>query len=1188
MPGFLGGSSGSSGGSGGEITFPKEFIDPVTKLRVSNPENLIDTDFEYGLQPTKWETVELINNTPSFFSKSGDTTIPGIVAITTNAGTREITVVTALDHGLAAGIPIQVTGTKSITADGSYIINSIPNVTTFTYLCKDDQATTSSIEDLYSSIITGEFFQGSQLRISDSSGVITDGEGVSTLTVKTESTHGFGVKTPFYFLNLNSTISQEFQAANTAAKSFDASNSATAQTFDGSNTLSSIPVDWSNSASVGGTNSTISSVSTTDNTITVAHGVENFSGLTLGTPLYYSVTPSVGYFATNPRGVVFLKGVNQLGNSTSTFTVSEVPDGEVISIESSMSGFFKVANQARYFAGNNIDLSTEQSFSIIQDEAKSFEGANDGGPSAEGFFSNGNPLCTVTGYSGSLINVSVTAAAGLGYYTGAMVLYSTTGSAASGLTNSTTYFIDSFFSTGTDTFAFTIKALPTDVSPINVSGGTGTQTFARIGVSLDKDIWHIKDAGYLVGDLLEYSAPVDGEVVSSTSRRYLFVDAAYDTHNYILKDELFSSTVATGGTVSDITLSSGAGYRVHTFSTVGTSNFVVSSLGTITTIEYLVIGGGGAGGPRHGGGGGAGGFVSGSRTLTIGTFPVVVGAGGQGRFNDLRGLNGADSSVFGLTAIGGGGGGSWGDRNGQPGGSGGGGSEVSPGAGGAALQPTSATGGFGFAGAISQQNGTGHGSGGGGAGGVGTRGVDSIAGPGGPGRSSRILGTTYFFAGGGGAGSWEAGAVNVRRGGNGGIGGGGGGGQARSGTAGTGGGSALNPGGNGTVGIPNSSGGDGGANTGAGGGGGGAYPPNVGYNSTRGGNGGSGIVVLRYPTTPPPTLVAPVASGGSVTEATVDGYVYRTHAFTTVGDSTFTVTEPGSLNEFEILVVAGGGGGGGAYGAAGGGGAGGLVYAEAKALANGNYAVTVGGGGTGGTTYTSTNNADSPQHGRRGGNSVFGDITAIGGGGGNMAFYHSANPNFIQGGSGGGGGDYYTGVQGAPAASLGGAALQTNSGGGVGYGNPGGSRGPGGLTVNEDGAHGQPHEGAGGGGAGGVPTGGSSGAPSNGGIGLQFSQFAPYGSPAGWFAGGGGGGQHYQALGTQTNTNVGGFFGGGGLGADERAQNNGSGSRGSTPGAANSGGGGGGGARNYGGGVTGPAAVGGSGIVLVRYQISVA
>jgi hypothetical protein len=1179
MPGFLGGSSGSSS-TGGEIQFPKEFIDPVTKLRVSNPENLIDTDFEYGLQPTKWETVELINNTPSFFSKSGDTTIPGIVAITTNAGTREITVVTALDHNLAAGIPIQVTGTKSITADGSYIINSIPNATTFTYLCKDDQATTSSIEDLYSSIITGEFFQGSQLRISDSSGVITDGEGVSTLTVKTESTHGFGTRTPFYFLNLNSTISQEFQAANTAAKSFDASNSATAQTFDGSNTLSSTPVDWSNNASIGGTDSTISGTSTTANTITVAHGTENFSGLPLGTPLYYSVTPAVGYFLTNPRGVVFLKGVNQLGTSTSTFTVSEVPDGEVIPIESSLSGFFKVANQARTFSGNNIDLLTQQSFSIIRDEEKPFEGANDGGPSTEGFFSNGNPLCTVTGYSGSLINVSVTAAAGLGYYTGAMVLYSTTGSAASGLTNNTTYFIDSFFSTGTNTFAFTIKALPTDTSPINVSGGTGTQTFARIGVSLDKNIWHIRDAGYAVGDLLEYSFPEDGEVVSSTAKTFLFVDVAYDTHNYILKDELFSITTATGGdVVSDITLPSGAGYRVHTFTTVGSTNFVVSALGTLPTVEYLIIGGGGAGGPRHGGGGGAGGFLSGSRTLTVGTFPVVVGAGGQGRFNDVRGLNGANSSAFGLSAIGGGGGGSWGDRNGASGGSGGGGSEVSPGVGG------DGTAGQGFAGAISQQNGTGHGSGGGGAAGIGTRGVDSIAGPGGPGRSSRILGPTYFFAGGGGAGSWESGAVNVRRGGNGGIGGGGGGGQARSGTAGTGGGSALNPGGNGTVGVPNATGGDGGANTGGGGGGGGAYPPNVEYGSTRGGNGGSGIVVLRYPTTPVPPLVPPIVSGGVTTDATVDGFVYRTHAFTTVGASTLSVTEPGSYNQFEILVVAGGGGGGGAYGAAGGGGAGGLVYLENRTLNVGNYNVTVGAGGIGGTTHTGDHTSVSTQHGRPGGNSVFDNITALGGGGGNMAFYAPSQAIWINGGSGGGGGDYYEPFG---ANWIGGQATQTNSGGGIGYGNPGGSRGPSGPTVNEDGAHGQPHEGAGGGGAGGVPTGGNSGAPSNGGIGLQFSQFAPYGSPAGWFAGGGGGGQHYQALGTQTNTNVGGFFGGGGLGADERAQNNGSGSRGSTAGAANTGGGGGGGARNYGGGATGPAANGGSGIVLIRYPIAIA
>ena len=36
-----------------DITVNQRFVDPVSKIRVSNPENLIDTDFEYGLQSTK-------------------------------------------------------------------------------------------------------------------------------------------------------------------------------------------------------------------------------------------------------------------------------------------------------------------------------------------------------------------------------------------------------------------------------------------------------------------------------------------------------------------------------------------------------------------------------------------------------------------------------------------------------------------------------------------------------------------------------------------------------------------------------------------------------------------------------------------------------------------------------------------------------------------------------------------------------------------------------------------------------------------------------------------------------------------------------------------------------------------------------------------------------------------------------
>jgi len=524
MPGFLGGSSSSSG-TGGEITFPREFIDPVTKLRVSTPENLIDTDFEYGLQPTKWETVELINNTPSFFSKSGDTTIPNIQSVTTNSGTREITVVTSLDHGLAVGIPINVTGTKAITADGSYIINSIPNTTTFTYLCRDTQTTTASIEDLYTSIITGEFFQGSQLRIADSEGIVTNGSALSTLTVTTESTHGFGLYTPFYFLNINSTISQEFAAANTETKSFDASNSAVAQTFDGSNTLSSFNIDWSNSAVAAGVTSTITAVNTATDVITVSHGTENFSGKLIGTPLYYSVVTSSGFFSTTPRGVVFISETTSLGTSTSQFKVSEFPNGTAIDITATMTGTFQLANQARTFAGNNQNPLTETIITIVNDTAQTFDGANDQGGTG-----------TVTSFSASLVNVSSPTV--LALYSGSMVFYSTDGAAASGLTNNTTYFIDSFFSTGGSgpyTYAFTLKPLPTSSAISTISGGSGTQTFKQIGVSIDKDIIHIKNNGFVKNDMVRYNYPSGGrvQVVSfDQEKNFYFVTTIYDAHNF--------------------------------------------------------------------------------------------------------------------------------------------------------------------------------------------------------------------------------------------------------------------------------------------------------------------------------------------------------------------------------------------------------------------------------------------------------------------------------------------------------------------------------------------------------------------------------------------------------------------------------------------------------------------------------
>jgi hypothetical protein len=519
MPGFLGGSSGGGGGTGGEISFPKEFIDPVTKFRVSQPENLIDTDFEYGLQPTKWETVELINNIPSFFSKSGDTTIPNIESIATIVGSREITVKTFLDHGLAAGVPINVTGTREITADGSYIINSIPNPRTFTYLARENQFETQSIEDLYTSIITGEFFQGSQIRISDSEGITTDAESTSTLTVKTDSPHGFGPNTPFYFINLNSTITQEFDSTNTESKSFDSSNNATARTFDGSNTVSQLLVNLSNKATSSpfSVASTVAGVNTEQNTITVTHTSENFDDLGVGAALQYTVSAAEGYFATNPRGVVFIKDASNLGTNSSTFSVSAVPDGSVITIDSNISGGFQKADLVASFSGSNLDSENQISENLVKGQVFEFDGDNSEGDTY-----------TISSITGSGI-ANFTLSADSGWANGQMLLYSTTGAAANGLTNNTTYFVAGI---NAQTNIVNLSEEPNGAALSSISGGTGVQTLQAISVSLDREILAVPGHNFEEADMLKYSYPVDGAlVVAEDSADYYFVKKVYDfTH----------------------------------------------------------------------------------------------------------------------------------------------------------------------------------------------------------------------------------------------------------------------------------------------------------------------------------------------------------------------------------------------------------------------------------------------------------------------------------------------------------------------------------------------------------------------------------------------------------------------------------------------------------------------------------
>ena len=214
---------------------------------------------------------------------------------------------------------------------------------------------------------------------------------------------------------------------------------------------------------------------------------------------------------------------------------------------------------------------------------------------------------------------------------------------------------------------------------------------------------------------------------------------------------------ATGGLISTANIS-GTIYKIHTFTTVGNTNFVVTAGGNV---EMLIVGGGGGGGGPQAnyasGGGGAGKYQSLTGiSTTAQTYVIAVGAGGTAG-SGASGGTGGTSTGLGYTSAGGAGG----PTNGGPGNN----STDASGSGATSNYPvTVQSGGTGGQsnGGSARGNGSSTYSGGGGGGSAGAGGNASATagGAAGAGTQSSFNGTaTYYAAGGGGGSSGTAGSA---------------------------------------------------------------------------------------------------------------------------------------------------------------------------------------------------------------------------------------------------------------------------------------------------------------------------------------------------------------------------------------------------------------------------------------------
>jgi hypothetical protein len=137
---------------------PSEVLqDPVNKFRTSQPQALIDTDFEYGTQISKWENLVTINNRPfSFPSAVG---ITGIGTMTLPTSSRTVTVVvgaggTSTVPGIGTAITVQDTYLN--IANGNFIVESVGSGnTSFTYTAR--ATNTGTVTEIFDPNKTGIF-----------------------------------------------------------------------------------------------------------------------------------------------------------------------------------------------------------------------------------------------------------------------------------------------------------------------------------------------------------------------------------------------------------------------------------------------------------------------------------------------------------------------------------------------------------------------------------------------------------------------------------------------------------------------------------------------------------------------------------------------------------------------------------------------------------------------------------------------------------------------------------------------------------------------------------------------------------------------------------------------------------------------------------------------------------------------
>ena len=187
-----------------QISSRSAAYDPVDKLRVSQPQALIDTDFEYGTQPTKWESINLQNN------RQGAYIIPQVYTtvdnsgptkgVQTTSGSRTVTVFMANTSAYSVGTPIFILGATNPNINGWWLVTTVSASTSVSFLIDANATATTNVYNPGKSYVyPGNFYSNCGFRVGANCVAGT----TTTATVTTTYPHGLNVGDYIYVIGTN-------------------------------------------------------------------------------------------------------------------------------------------------------------------------------------------------------------------------------------------------------------------------------------------------------------------------------------------------------------------------------------------------------------------------------------------------------------------------------------------------------------------------------------------------------------------------------------------------------------------------------------------------------------------------------------------------------------------------------------------------------------------------------------------------------------------------------------------------------------------------------------------------------------------------------------------------------------------------------------------------------------------------